>query len=330
MHSADFINKVRQLYGVHKNYRKVAKLLKMSHTTVMYMIKNNYDCLKKKTGPKKKINSREKTKIKKEARRLRGLNQRVSARKIKANCDISTSLRTVQRTISTLGFNYGKIQKKLPLTAKHKKLRIQLARKWIAQNIVNKNLVFSDEKKFKFDGPDNWCSWYDPFDPLPRIKRQMGGGGIMVWGMTLPSGEIYVRKLEGKVDSDKYISLIKHHVKPYLKSVFKDQKYIFQQDGCSIHTSKKTTTYLKSAKIDTLEWPSMSPDLNIQENIWKMLSDVVYDQKQFYSADLLWKAIEEAVLVINTSKKETIKSIYENYNSRLLKVIDNKGNDIPY
>jgi hypothetical protein len=61
-----------------------------------------------------------------------------------------------------------------------------------------------------------------------------------------------------------------------------------------------------------------------------MISDIVYDQKQFDNAESLWTAIEKAVEEINTSKKAKIKGIYDGFNSRLLKVIDAKGEAIPY
>jgi hypothetical protein len=61
-----------------------------------------------------------------------------------------------------------------------------------------------------------------------------------------------------------------------------------------------------------------------------MISDTVYDQSQYDTTGNLWKSVVKAVKVLNTKKKDTIKSLYENYNRRLLKVIDNNGNDIPY
>ena len=70
----------------------------------------------------------------------------------------------------------------------------------------------------------------------------MGGGGIMVWGMTLPTGEIFVEKLKGKVDSDKQVKLLRYKVKPIVivNDRFKDSKYLFQQDNCKVNVSKKT------------------------------------------------------------------------------------------
>ena len=82
----------------------------------------------------------------------------------------------------------------------------------------------------------------------------------------------------------KYISIIKYKVKPIINKSFDEGSYLLQQDNCKVHVSAQTLRYLKSAKIKTFEWPSMSPDLNIQENVWKMISDIVYDQTQYFSA----------------------------------------------
>ena len=111
---------------------------------------------------------------------------------------------------------------------------------------------------------------------------------------------------------------------------FAQSDYYFQQENCIVHVSKKSLNFFKSAKIKILEWPSMTPDMNIQENIWQIISDLVYDQKQYENIESLWLSIEKAVEAINTRNKETIKSIYDNFNRRLLKIIENKGNAIPY
>ena len=55
MYSADFIKKVKELYKKHKTYLKTAQVLNMKPQTVSYMVKNNYDRVKKKTGPKKRL-----------------------------------------------------------------------------------------------------------------------------------------------------------------------------------------------------------------------------------------------------------------------------------
>jgi hypothetical protein len=76
--------------------------------------------------------------------------------------------------------------------------------------------------------------------------------------MTLPSGKIWVRRLDGRVDSSAYTSLLKHHVKPYLKSELGEGNYFLQQDNCKVHVYKETKKSLNSAGIKTFEWPSIN------------------------------------------------------------------------
>lgn len=330
MYSKDLIKKVKYLYRTKKSYRKVGVLLNLSWTTVRYMVKNDYSKPKRKTGPKKKITRREESRIKREVKRLQSNNHKIFASKIRSNCEIDTSLRTVQRTLKELGLTYKKSPQQISLTAQQMKQRVELAEKWIVENLISNNLVFTDEKRFSFDGPDSWYSWYDPFNPPTRIKRQLGGGSVMVWGAALSTGEIIIQRLEGSVNSRIYTEMLDSNVTPFLISRFGEGGFIFQQDNCSIHTSKETKNYLNTKNFNLLEWVAHSPDLNIQENIWSIISEKVYESRQYFSKDSLWQSIQEAVMEINHKEKEKVKGYFQNYNKRLMMVIKNNGNIIPY
>ena len=60
------------------------------------------------------------------------------------------------------------------------------------------------------------------------------------------------------------------------------------------------------------------------------MSDIVYDGKQFDTDEELWQKVQDAKNEINRSKKNIIKEFYDNYNRRLLALIDAKGNNINY
>lgn len=330
MYSKDLIEKVRELYSVNKSYRKVGSLLKMDWTTVRYMVNNDYSRLKRKRGPKKMITPREERLIKREIKRLQGSNQKVFASKIRTNCKIEAKVRTVERSLKALGLTYKRIPLQNPLRPHQIKRRAQLAEKWIEENLVSQNLVFTDEKRFSFDGPDNWFSWYDPYNPPTRIKRQLGGGSVMVWGATLSTGEIIVQRVDGRVNSRIYTQMLDKYVTPLLNNRFGPGRFFFIQDNCKVHTAKATLSYLKRQKIKLLEWVAYSPDMNIQENVWSMISEKVYDNKQYFSKDSLWQSIQKAVKEINAKEKDKTKNCFNKYNKRLLTLIKNNGGVIPY
>ena len=85
---------------------------------------------------------------------------------------------------------------------------------------------------------------------------------------------------------------------------------------------------MTEAHFPVIDWPVRSPDLNIMENIWKMLQDIIYDRLLIRNIGDLTEEIEKAIFLINATKRATIKNLYDTFRTRLIHVIEKKRNEI--
>jgi len=87
--------------------------------------------------------------------------------------------------------------------------------------------------------------------------------------MLIPNGLITLLKITGNLTSDKYISLLASYAVPLIKMNTKPN-FHFIQDNCSSHKSRKTMEFIKNENVNVLEWPTLSLDINLMEDIWEM------------------------------------------------------------
>ena len=147
--------------------------------------------------------------------------------------------------------------------------------------------------------------------------------------MVFPNGLLSYEIMKGRQCSSKYIEIFKSKAIPLIKLNYK-QQMTFQQDNAPIHVSKLTTDFLLNESINVLPWPPYSPDINVIENIWYILSQYVYDGIEIKSIHQLKCRIAIAVRRFNEENKGTVENLYKSMNSRLVNIICKRGERINY
>jgi len=310
------------------SYNAIGKVMHMKKPAIQKVIQRYGNTLKKR-GPKRKITKFTRRRIRSFVNENNMNGVQVTCNKIKFEFKLNVHRTTVLRELKCLKYIYMNIPVKHMLTSNEKKKRVIFCKDCIIKNLNWSNVVFSDEKRFSLYGCDSYYSWFQGNKSPTHIRRLIRSPGVMVWGMITPNGLISFRIIRGKQNSSKYISLIKDVVIPISKLNL-GNNFIYQQDNAPIHTSKETKTFMNLAHIETLNWPAYSPDLNIIENVWSLLSNIVYKSGYPKNIQELTCKINEAVQEINEYRRNDIINMYASIRNRLCEVIWRRGERVPY
>lgn len=165
---------------------------------------------------------------------------------------------------------------------------------WDPNLHANLPIVFSDESIIRNlpCGP-TWLTMKMCEDPSTYdVARKQKHRGWMFWGCFIGDqrGPCYVWPQGTRVNANLYID----EIVPLIKTVMEiNPDAYFMQDNAPSHRARATREALREARVNLVDWPPYSPDLNPIENIWAAMKRWI--DENYYLDDLVDDALQEAI-----------------------------------
>lgn len=325
-------NLITQELSKGKTTLDISKILGRCHQTVKKFVANPTKIRQRADkGKPRAITPRSMSRIKREAMKNPGLtSQELFSRIGEPSVPRSTRCRYLKKIALPT-----KAVSKPPLKQNHIENRL----KWAEDNmkVDFSKVLFTDETRATLDGPDGWCKGWVIIgqNRHQRLRRQQGGGGIMIWAGIIGGTLVGPWRVPDgvKMTAVAYINFLKEHLEPWLKKqrVTFRRNIVFMQDNAPSHAAHTTTEYLQQlgfTGVRKMKWPANSPDLNPIENLWSIMKQRLYaNNRQFKSKDELWNALLEISRDITA---DDIQKLTNSMDRRLFEVISKRGKHISY
>ncbi|CAF1974978.1 unnamed protein product [Rotaria magnacalcarata] len=189
----------------------------------------------------------------------------------------SISARMVRRRLFNAGYKSYTTKRKPYRKPSHCSARLKFTKQCSNWNFSDwKTVIFSDESHFEvFNRKKKSFVRHLPsksdksFNFQPLVQGD--GRSIGVWGIMTGKGVSPLVFYDGRMNGQNYISVIEPVLLPFIEKNFDpDVTWYYVQDNAPCHKSAFSMKRFTKNKINLLDWPAVSPEFNVIENLWDM------------------------------------------------------------
>ena len=167
-----------------------------------------------------------------------------------------------------------------------------------------KKVMFSDESTFlqflcykSFIRRAAGTSRVEPRYCQPTVRYPPS---VMVWACFSSEGRsgLYFLEKGATMNGTRYLEVLENHLINFMAI---HRCTIFQHDSALCHKSKQVTKWLQEKRVQVLDWPGNSPDINPIKKLWILVKKKVSERSP-QNIDVLKKRYNDSVVPGNNAR----------------------------
>lgn len=237
---------------------------------------------------------------------------------------VKVSRMTISRRLKERNICFVKPTSKPHLTPAMRKKRLAWANKYAHWTVEDWSKVcFSDESSFECHDANKRLVLHQPGTPRPTTPSVKFPTKVMVWSMMCVKGTGRLHVVEGTMNAEKYVDVLKSRMLPQAREWFGAEEWLFMQDGAPCHTAKRSINYLASENVTVIDWPGNSPDMNPIETLWGIMKARLRSKTITTKTDMICQLIQ--VWLKDASVATTCERLIQSMPLRVRALIEAKG-----